>query len=208
MPRHAGRPAGANGDLTRERILEKGLEAFADFGFAGTSVRDIAKKAAIRVSTLYHYFPSKEALWDEIQDRMQEKLRQVMLGVMSKSTDLREMSREAVGKLFDLYVEHSAYVRLGHHIYIEGDYNPASRERVSRWLGFMEGIMKPAEVQGLIKPVDPLLFIVTMDGLLHWHLASGHFYREHLGGDLSDPAVAARVREHVTQVVLRTVGLD
>jgi AcrR family transcriptional regulator len=194
--------------VTRDRILEKGLEVFAELGFAGASVRDIARKAQIRVSTLYHYFASKEALWDRVQEKLQEELRQLMVSILSRSSDLREMSREAVGQLFDFFLAHRAYVQLGHHIYLERGYNRATQQRVSRWLGFMEGLMKPAEAQGRMKPVDPLLFIVTMDGLLHWHLASDHFYREHFGGELSDPAVAARVREHVIQVVLRTVGLD
>ena len=60
--RRPGRPAGASGDRTRERVLVAAVETFARTGLAGTSVRDIAKRARIRVSTLYHYFESKEAL--------------------------------------------------------------------------------------------------------------------------------------------------
>jgi hypothetical protein len=72
----------------------------------------------------------------------------------------------------------------------------------------MEGLMKPAELQGTMKAVEPALFLLTVDGLLHWHLASEAYYRLFLGAGLDDAEAAGRVREHVIQMVLRSVGLD
>lgn len=207
--RAPGRPAGATGDKTRQRIVEKAIETFAALGFAGASVRDIARRARIRVSSLYHYFPSKEALYQAVQDRTQEELRALTLSVMSQGLSLRDMSREAVGRLFDFYLSRPAYVQLGYRMHIEGGAGLDSYRRVvDRWLGLMEGLMKPAELQGKMKPLDPTLFLVTVDGLVHWHLASGAFYRGVLGKGLEDPDTARRVREHLIEMVLRTVGLD
>jgi len=50
--------------------------------------------------------------------------------------------------------------------------------------------------------------MVTVDGLVHWHLANDGFYRTVLGRGLDDPEVVRRAREHVIQVVLRTMGLE
>ena len=79
--RRPGRPAGASGDRTRERVLVAAVETFARTGLAGTSVRDIAKRARIRVSTLYHYYPSKEALYHAVQERVHEQVRELVLRV-------------------------------------------------------------------------------------------------------------------------------
>ena len=68
--------------------------------------------------------------------------------------------------------------------------------------------MKPAQMQGTLKEVDPVCLMVTVDGLVHWHLANDGFYRSVLGRGLDDPEVVRRAREHVTQVVLRTMGLE
>ena len=68
--------------------------------------------------------------------------------------------------------------------------------------------MKPAELQGVMKPIDAALFLITVDALLHWHLASDAFYRGFFGKGLDDPGTAARVRDHLIQMVLRGVGLD
>src|SRR5437762_2301272 len=75
-------------------------------------------------------------------------------------------------------------------------------------LGRMDGLMKPAQMQGTLKEVDPVCLMVTVDGLVHWHLANDGFYRSVLGRGLDDPEVVRRAREHVTQVVLRTMGLE
>ena len=164
-PRHAGRPAGQTGDRTRERLIQKGLEAFAALGFAGTSVREIARRSRIRVSSLYHYFASKDALYQAVQERVQEQLRELMLGVMGEGLDLRAQAREMVGRLFDFYRENPAYVQLGHRIHLEGVGATESYRRVpDPWLGRMEGLMKPAELPGGCTIEQPVCLEVRDSG--------------------------------------------
>jgi len=207
--RAAGRPAGSTGDRTRERILTKSIQAFAELGFAGAALRDIARKARIRVSSLYHYYPSKDALYQAVEERVQDEVRELMLSVLGRGLDLSEMTRETVGRLFDFYLARPAYVRLGYRMHIEtGRARQSSRRVVDRWLGLMDGLMKPAEREGRLKPIDPTLFLVTVDGLVHWHLASNAYYQAFLGRGLDDPDTAGRVRTHLIEMVLRTVGLD
>ena len=55
--------------------MRAAVATFARQGLAGTSVRDIARLARIRVSSLYHYFPSKEALYGEVQERVHSQVR-------------------------------------------------------------------------------------------------------------------------------------
>jgi AcrR family transcriptional regulator len=205
--RAPGRPAGASGDRTRERLVAVALETFAVKGFAGSSVRDIAHRARIRVSSLYHYFPSKEALYEAVLARMQDEMREAVLAAMSLGLDLREQARVVTGKFFDFLVANPAYVQLGLRHRLEGG-APFDRRINDRWLGVMDAMMTPAEMQGRTKRVDPALFIVTVDGLVHWHLANDGFYRAMLGKGLDDPEFVRRAREHVVQVVLRAVGLE
>ena len=46
----------------REQILDAALRVFAEKGFAGASIRDIAKEVGVTEGLLYHYFESKEQL--------------------------------------------------------------------------------------------------------------------------------------------------
>ena len=53
---------------TRERILDAALELFARQGFAGTSVRQLARAVGLRESSLYNHFAGKEAIYHALID--------------------------------------------------------------------------------------------------------------------------------------------
>ena len=44
----------------RERIIETALHLFAQKGFEGTSIRDIAEKATVNVAMVNYYFEPEE----------------------------------------------------------------------------------------------------------------------------------------------------
>lgn len=60
------RPRNADGQRTRQAILDAALALFADKGYFGTSLRDVATAVGVRESALYNYFKSKEALFDAL----------------------------------------------------------------------------------------------------------------------------------------------
>lgn len=53
---------------TRAKIVEAARDELAARGFAGARVESIAQRAGVRKQLLYHYFDSKEALFQEILD--------------------------------------------------------------------------------------------------------------------------------------------
>jgi AcrR family transcriptional regulator len=74
----AGEPASNK----REAVLTAAIECFAAHGLSGTGMRDIARAAGLTEGTLYHYFPSKDALiaaafrWSAFQpSRLREAMR-------------------------------------------------------------------------------------------------------------------------------------
>ena len=61
-----GRPSNADGQRTRQAILDASLDLFAQKGYFGTSLRDIAAVVGVRESAIYNYFAGKDALFDEL----------------------------------------------------------------------------------------------------------------------------------------------
>jgi AcrR family transcriptional regulator len=62
------RPPNADGQRTRQAILDAALELFAENGYFGTSLRDVAAMVGVRESALYNYFASKDALFTALID--------------------------------------------------------------------------------------------------------------------------------------------
>ncbi len=59
LPKH--KPPGSRG-----KILEAALKLFAERGYAGTSIREIAAAAGVKPATIYAHYPSKEHLLAEL----------------------------------------------------------------------------------------------------------------------------------------------
>ena len=55
---------------TKELILLEALKLFADKGYEGVSVRDIAAEVGIRQSSLYKHFESKQDIFDTLVETM------------------------------------------------------------------------------------------------------------------------------------------
>jgi TetR/AcrR family transcriptional regulator len=67
-----GRPRADRRRRTRppeEEILHVAADLFARRGFAGTSTRAIALAAGLRQPSLFHWFPSKEAILERLLER-------------------------------------------------------------------------------------------------------------------------------------------
>lgn len=74
-----GRPAGADGEQTRRRIVAAAMRCVAEKGYSQASIREIAREAQITSGSLYHYFPNKSELLkatvNEIEDTAVPRLR-------------------------------------------------------------------------------------------------------------------------------------
>lgn len=59
-------------NTTKLRILEEALVMFANNGYKGTNLRDLAAQIGVSKSALYKHFESKEAIWNALFDQMEE----------------------------------------------------------------------------------------------------------------------------------------
>jgi TetR/AcrR family transcriptional regulator, repressor of fatR-cypB operon len=66
-------------DDKRRIILDAAIEAFAERGYHGTSVPEVATAAGVGTGTLYRYFANKEALVNEAYRDAKVRLRSALL---------------------------------------------------------------------------------------------------------------------------------
>jgi AcrR family transcriptional regulator len=90
---------------TRQRLLDAAAEEFAARGIAGARVDRIAQAARSNKAQIYHYFGSKDALFDAVFDRIVEA---TLRDTPIDPTNLPEYA----GRLFDRYQKHPEVQRL------------------------------------------------------------------------------------------------
>ena len=58
-------------NTTKIRILDEALNMFAENGYKGTNLRDLAAQLGLSKSALYKHYASKEEIWKALLDRME-----------------------------------------------------------------------------------------------------------------------------------------
>ncbi|QBF30808.1 TetR/AcrR family transcriptional regulator [Thalassococcus sp. S3] len=94
-----GRPKSRSSEETRERILNEAERLFAERGYDGTSVRNVASAAGLQLQAIGYHFGPKESLFETVVER-----RAVVLNAMREDAlaTLREEHGQAPLPLDDL----------------------------------------------------------------------------------------------------------
>ena len=58
-------------NTTKEKILDAALVSFAENGYKGTNLRDLAAGMGLSKSALYRHYESKEDIWNAVFDQME-----------------------------------------------------------------------------------------------------------------------------------------
>lgn len=84
---------------TKEKIMESASVLFADHGYEGTSVREIAKAAGVNVASVNYYFSSKENLFLEI----------MRAGFIECASQMKFLLEKNKGNLEDTFIDYFRY---------------------------------------------------------------------------------------------------
>jgi TetR/AcrR family transcriptional repressor of nem operon len=75
------------GESTRETLLDAAARLFHEQGFAATGVSTILREADVNSGSLYHFFPTKEALLIGVLERYVQMLRPVVMDPVEQKID-------------------------------------------------------------------------------------------------------------------------
>jgi len=106
VPKRRGRPVV---DDKRRKLLDAALKIFAERGYHGTAVPEVAEAAGVGTGTLYHYFEHKHQLVNEVYRDAKLRLRGALLdGLVEPDLD----KPDAVRAWFDeVWRRLAAYAR-------------------------------------------------------------------------------------------------
>jgi AcrR family transcriptional regulator len=81
----------------RKELLGQCFDLFAQKGYASITMRQIAQGLRVSTGTLYHYFPSKQVLFEQLVEEISQQDVITALAELGGKTSIRE-SMEALGK--------------------------------------------------------------------------------------------------------------
>jgi TetR/AcrR family transcriptional regulator len=97
---------------TRELILDEALHCFADRGYEGTSLNDIAAGVGIKRPSLLHHFPNKEALYTDVFEMLLSEWLEGLEAAMSSTTSGWDKAELVIRAGFELFAQTPDYVRI------------------------------------------------------------------------------------------------
>ncbi|MBD2440415.1 TetR/AcrR family transcriptional regulator [Nostoc sp. FACHB-110] len=84
-------------DQYRKELLSKCFDLFAQKGYGSVTMRQIAQEMRVSTGTLYHYFPSKEALFEQLVEEISQQDVSAALAELEGAETLQE-AMLALGK--------------------------------------------------------------------------------------------------------------
>src|SRR5512135_636629 len=69
-------------ELIKSRLLEQGYKLFSAYGLKKTNVEEIAAAAGISKGAFYNFYESKEALFMDVVEQAETRVRQELLAVV------------------------------------------------------------------------------------------------------------------------------
>jgi TetR/AcrR family transcriptional regulator len=184
---------------TREQILTEALHRFAEHGYDGTSLADIAGGVGIRRPSLLHHFHSKDALYEEVFERLLEdwfKRLVDAIGVAERGWPKVELVLRAG---FDFFAENPEYVRLVRREALDGGVHLAlDLAAVVRPIFDEAAVYLREEMQvGHFREHDPEQLLLSGYGALLSFFSDAPFIEGLIDADPLAPAELARRKEHV-----------
>ncbi|MCC5633575.1 TetR/AcrR family transcriptional regulator [Nostoc sphaeroides] len=81
----------------RKELLDKCFDLFAQKGYGSITMRQISQGLAVSTGTLYHYFPSKQALFEQLAQEICEQDLSAALAELEGAQTLQQ-GMEALGR--------------------------------------------------------------------------------------------------------------
>lgn len=92
--------------VKRDEIAEAAIRVFNRMGFQGASMTAVAEELGVERASLYYYFSSKEALFDDVVRTVVERNLDFVLRIAASGISPRRKIRELIVALMSSYGEH------------------------------------------------------------------------------------------------------
>ena len=199
----------------RDAILDAAEQRFADRGFEGTSMRDIAADAGLKnQASLYHYFLNKQQLYEAVLRRGVDTLAPLWQGagdaIGASGGDVQRLGTVAahLDGVLDYLAEHPHLARLIERAGLEDDrYVRGAVSRLLRPL-YAAGVRVLEDAGGPWQPSELPHLAAGLYHLIFGYFANASLLQAVMGEDPHSPDMLARQRRFLTTAIARLLGAE
>ena len=184
---------------TRDQILDEALRCFAEKGYEGTSLNDIAAGVGIRRPSLLHHFPSKEALYGDVFERLMSEWLERLDTAVAVPASGWDKSELVLRACLDLFAETPDYVRIMRREALDGgvhlgiDLSGVLRPFFDSAVQYLEGQM----AQGVFTQLDARHLLITGYGAILTYFSDAPFVDGLIDSDAMNEKNIRDHQEHV-----------
>jgi AcrR family transcriptional regulator len=155
---------------TRKSILKAAKALFVKQGFAGTAISQIAKRAQVNQSLIYHHFDSKENLWRLVKAEIVERFKKEINAVLDDPhLTAKQLVRRFLRLRIEMGIAKPEIQKMFFWQHIEGNtllrYLPGYD--LTRWLNLIEHFQKQGDFRQDLSPrMIWILMSAPANGLL------------------------------------------
>jgi AcrR family transcriptional regulator len=96
----------------KEEILDVATSLFAERGYDGTSVNDVAERVGMRKASLFYHFATKDALYDAVLERIAAVMSGTIERTLTGTGTFSERTVTAADAITRMFAENPAAARL------------------------------------------------------------------------------------------------
>lgn len=153
-------PRSRKGAQTRAKLLAAAKTVFERSGFLDARVSDIAEEAGLSHGSFYHYFESKEEIFREVAQAVEEKLSAPLGAVIldpNSTASPQDRIREAIRRHMESYREEARIMGVIEMVSRYDEHMKAGRhERLNRYGDQVTDSIRRLQAHGLADPdLDP-----------------------------------------------------
>jgi AcrR family transcriptional regulator len=176
----------------RQRILDAAAEVFAERGFGGAGVDEIARRAGVNKAMLYYYVGDKAALFGEVVSACVGRISEAVTAALAETEDPRARLR-AIPRAFVRTVRERPFLpQLMLREIAAGGPNlpPEAVKQIAEIMGMTKAVVNEGVATGVFRRVDPFITHLMLIGSLMF-MANALRMRQRFEDVLSIPADAA-----------------
>jgi TetR/AcrR family transcriptional regulator len=213
--RRRGRPKRGTGgpELSKPRILTAATAEFAQNGFGGARINEIARRADTNKRMLYHYFGGKEGLYvavlEEAYGAFRAAERKLSIDDLAPDAGMRRL----VEFTFDYCAENPRFIALlnNENLYRGRHVRKSARVRAlySPLIDSIAQLLKRGHETGAFRNgIDPMRLYISIAALAYFYFSNVHTLSAAFGRDFTAAAERAAHRRHVVDLLLNALRLD